>query len=296
MTKKTQVVIEKYIGRTLGTVTIVKFIGQGTSGAVFLGFQRTLKRQVAVKVLQKTKDLTERSTEMFAQEAELVASLTHPNIIPIFEMGEESDCYYQVMQLANGNDLETVIKKYKKNPVPTKRTMPLENCLIITSQVLDGLGYAHNEGVVHHDIKPANILLDAKTGRPLITDFGIATTLRATIDSAGVIQGSPLYMAPEQVLDSNPDHRSDIYSVGMMLYNLIAGTIPLAIKDVMGLLGRKIKDHASIFSTSPSEASRNIDKEMERIICIAIHENADRRYQSCDSFNHDLKKYRDKRP
>jgi eukaryotic-like serine/threonine-protein kinase len=187
MLQKPVINTKAFIGRELGTVTLLKVLGQGANGVVFAAFQRTLKRQVAVKVLPKSEALRQTSRELFLQEAEMVAALNHPNIIPIFEMGEAADCYYQVMQLVQGSDLETIIEKRLNNPLPTRRSLSVADSLNIMAQVLDGLGYAHDEGVIHQDIKPSNTLIEERSRRPLIADFGIATTLGLEIQDKDAI-------------------------------------------------------------------------------------------------------------
>jgi len=118
-----------FIGRTLGNVTLIREIGHGVMGIVFVGYQKTLRRQVAVKVLIKSNDKSEFAKELFRDEGEIVAVLSHPNIVPIFEMGEADDCFYQIMQLVNGTDLRTVLRQLSRHPVPYKRIMPLNDAI-----------------------------------------------------------------------------------------------------------------------------------------------------------------------
>jgi eukaryotic-like serine/threonine-protein kinase len=287
--------IRKYIGRTLGSVTILKLVGQGAKGAVFIGFQRTLNRQVAVKVLPKNEYTNEHSHELFHREAQMVARLSHPNIIPIFEMDECDDCYFQVMQLIAGRDLETVIARKMRNPIPGKRTLTVAEAIEITLQVLDGLGYSHSEGVIHQDIKPSNILIDDRSGRAVIVDFGIAKTGQIETRKDGTVAGSPLYMAPERIGDRPSDHRVDIYAVGVVLFKMLTGNLPLANveHDVMALLAKKLTDPDAIFSCSPSQASPLIDENLERIILMAIAGNPEFRYGSCAAFKEDLSAYQE---
>jgi eukaryotic-like serine/threonine-protein kinase len=289
--------LRKYVGRELGTVTVLKLLGQGSMGAVFVGFQRSLNRQVAVKILPMNEKTTEQSRLLFRREAELVAKLSHPNIIPIFEMGESDDCYFQVMQLITGKDLETLIARRLRNPIPSKRVMQVPEALAYIMQVLDGLGYAHGETVIHQDIKPANILVDERTNRPLIADFGIAKTAQSEIHQDGMVAGSPLYMAPERVADLPSDHRVDIYAAGLMLYKMLTGNLPLAHVegDVMALLSKKLRDPDSIFSCKPSQASPAINSELERIILKSIAGKAENRYQSCEEFKADIAAYAESR-
>ena len=282
---------KQFIGRDLGTVTILEEIGRGASGAVFLGFQRTLKRQVAVKVMLKSSRTNETSREQFRQEAEMVAVLSHPNIIPIFEMGEADDCYYQVIQVVQGQDLDTMIRRRLKNPIPARRLLPRDESISMMVQILDGLGYAHSEGVVHQDIKPANVLVEKRMGRPLIADFGIARTKRSEISREGVVVGSPLFMAPEQVANKETDQRTDIYSAGVMLYQMLAGVLPVAEKEPMRLLVKKIEAPGTEFTVAPSKASPLIDKELEAIILHAIAPSPDKRFGTCEEMARDLQAY-----
>jgi serine/threonine-protein kinase len=284
--------LSRFIGRELGSVTIVKELGRGAMGAVFVAIQRTLKRKVAVKILPKGSGMKGISSEQFRHEAESVAVLSHPNILPIFEMGEEEDCRYQIIQLVEGNDLETILNNRARNPVPSQRTMPVAECIDIVVQVLDGLEHAHRENVVHQDIKPSNILIEAASKRPLIADFGIAKSLEGEITEDGIVYGSPLYMAPERLSGGSSDHRVDIYAVGIMLYKMITGRLPLTESNMMKLLFRKKDGYGAVFTCLPSAASPRIDRSLERILLRAIATNPDERYQFCRVLSQDLQKYR----
>jgi serine/threonine-protein kinase len=291
MSPKPAIDINKFIGRELGTVTLLKVLGQGANGIVFVAFQRTLKRQVAVKILLKTERTTEESRQMFNLEAEMVAALSHPNIIPVFEMGEADDCYYQVMQLIKGSDLETVIENRLKNPLPTRRTLPINETVQIMRQVLDALGYAHEEGVIHQDIKPANTLMEERLNRPLIADFGIARTIEAGSSEKQVLVGSPLYMAPERVKEHSADARADIFSAGVMLFKMLVGKLPVSEHNVMALLLKKVKDPDGVFTQRPSQMSRTVDDGLEQIVYKAIAPDPEKRYQTCRDFDNDLASY-----
>jgi serine/threonine-protein kinase len=206
-------------------------------------------------------------------------------------MGEADDCYFQVMQIVKGCDLETLIERRMKNPMPTKRTLSVGDAAGIMLQVLDALGYAHDEGVLHQDVKPANILIEERGGRPLLADFGIARTVQAEIRDANVVVGSPLYMAPERVRQQNPDARSDIFSAGVMLYKMLAGRLPIADTSPVKLLRRKARDPDSVFTRTPCETSAAIDAGLQNIILKAIATDRDLRYQSCRDFREALESY-----
>ena len=280
------------IGLELGGVTITRLLGRGAMGAVFVAFQKSLKRQVAVKLLPKTVATTDLSRQQFRDEAETIAALSHPYIIPIFEMGEHEKYYYQVMQLVQGSDLNVVVRNRLKHPVPSKRLLPVAFTLDMVSKVLDGLGYAHDEGVVHQDIKPANILLEQRSLRPLIADFGIAKTAQLEYKAQGLIVGTPMYLAPEQASAAETDRRADVYSVGVILFEMLAGMLPLRQESARQLLVRKVKMPDTVYVKRPSEASPLIDADLERIVLKAIAPNRDERYPDCGQFRAAVEKYR----
>lgn len=283
----------KVIGSQFGNVVIVKELGRGAMGAVFIGFQKTLKRQVAVKLLPKSVATTELSRHQFREEAETIAILSHPHIIPIFEMGENEQYYYQVMQLVTGSDLGRLIRNRLKHPVPSKRIFPAALSLDLVINVLDGLGYAHEESVVHQDIKPANILVEKRDGRPLIADFGIAKTAQAEYRAQGLIVGTPLYLSPEQAAATETDNRADIYSMGVILFELLAGVLPLRKEGVKQLLYRKVKMPDTVYVKRPSECSPYINDAMERIILTATAPHREDRYSDCQEFRKELIRFRD---
>jgi serine/threonine-protein kinase len=281
-----------YIGKEFGNVTIVKEIGRGAMGIVLLGYQKTLKRQVAVKILPKAVRHDPSVWELFRDEAETVAVLAHPNIVPIFEMGENDDCYFQVMQFVEGDNLRTVIKGRLNHPLPSKRLLPLNETAGILCSVLDALTYAHEEGVVHQDVKPSNIIIDARHHRPYLMDFGIARVMAAEYKSEGKIVGSPLYMSPEQAAGDDTDGRSDIYSLGIILFEMVAGILPTNPGTSTAILACKQSDPGSFFAKTPRQASPLVNEPLERIILRATAARRENRYQNCSAFRNDLEPFR----
>jgi len=282
------------IGRDLGNVTILKELGRGSMGAVFVGFQKSLKRTVAVKILPKADSVDDMSKRLFRDEAEIVAILSHPNIIPIFEMGETDKLFFQVMQIVKGSDLAKILKNKAKHPVPQKKILLPEDTIELIIQVLGALSYAHEEGIVHQDIKPANILIDERTRRPLVSDFGIAKTAQDEYRTHGVILGTPVYMSPEQVMDTGTDGRTDIYAVGIMLYKMMAVNLPFMAKDIKQLIAIKRNDPDRLFAMRPSESTTMINSDLEGIILKSIASKPEERYQTCEDFIYDLENFRDK--
>jgi eukaryotic-like serine/threonine-protein kinase len=287
--------LSSYIGTTIGTVTLVKLLGKGAMGAVFIGYQATLKRQVAVKILPKSLASSTRAQKMFRDEAETVGILSHPNIVPVYEMGETDNFFFQVMQLVVGQDLRTIIIKARKHPVPTKRILPFSETIRYISQVLDALGYAHDEGIFHQDIKPANILVDDRFKRPVVADFGIARTIWAESGSTSLLFGTPLYISPEQAACSETDGRTDIYSVGVILMEMAAGKLPIRAESPADMIRRKKTEPDSFFTARPSEVNPAIDRELETIIDKAIAPHADNRFADCQEFKKQLETYARKR-
>jgi eukaryotic-like serine/threonine-protein kinase len=283
-----------FIGRDIGTVTIVRELGRGNMGIVFIAFQKSLRRQVAVKVLPKSVVVNEEARQQFLDEAEIIAGLSHPNIIPIFEMGETTDFYYQVMQLVTGSDLKAIIRDRLKHPVSIRRLLPLYQTIDLMAQVLDGLDYAHHEGIIHQDIKPANILVEQRGMRPLIADFGIAKTAQTEYKEVDTIVGTPLYLSPEHARGLETDARSDIYSAGVVLFEMLAGKLPLHSESIEEVFRRKLQAPDTVFALKPHDASPLINEELEAILLRAMAGNPVNRYQSCAAFRADLLRFRDK--
>jgi len=283
--------LSQYIGRNIGTVTLVKLLGQGAMGAVFIGYQATLKRQVAVKILPKVLAASAKAQQMFRDEAETVGILAHPNIVPVYEMGETGDFFFQVMQLIVGNDLRTIIARARKHPVPTRRILPLEETIQYISQILDALDYAHEEGVFHQDIKPANILVDDRFKRPLVADFGISRTIWAEYSATPMLLGTPLYMSPEQASLSAVDGRTDIYSVGVMLMEMTAGVLPIHKEQPADMIKRKKNEPDTFFTARPSEINPSINHDLESIIVKAIATYPENRFASCHELKSALEAY-----
>jgi serine/threonine-protein kinase len=283
--------LSQYIGANIGSVTLVKLLGKGAMGAVFIGYQATLKRQVAVKILPKSLASSARAQQMFRDEAETVGILNHPNIVPVFEMGETSDFFFQVMQLVVGNDLRTIIGKARKHPVPTKRILPFSETIAYICHMLDALGYAHDEGVFHQDIKPANILVDDRFKRAMVADFGIARTVWAEYSSKPTLVGTPVYMSPEQASCAAIDGRTDIYSVGVILMEMTAGYVPIHKESVADMIKRKKTVPETFFSTRPSEINPAIQTDLEQIIFMAIAASPQNRFSDCNEFKTVLEAY-----
>jgi serine/threonine protein kinase len=283
--------VDHLIGMEVGTSTIIKELARGGMAIVFIAFQRTLKRQIAVKILPKSL-LTPKTAELFQQEAEAAAILSHPNIIPVYEVGKTDEFLFFTMQLIQGNALSQYMRAAKKNPIPSRRILPLALTLKIITQVLDALNYAHSQDIVHRDIKPGNIMIEKHSQRPLIMDFGIVKALRGKNDNTPIVHGTPLYMPPEQILSRDVDGRADIYAVGTMLFQMLVESLPLPkLKSRTALLKHKVLNKKALFLKKPSELNPNLHQDMDRIILKAVADSPAQRYATCQEFQRDLEVY-----
>jgi serine/threonine-protein kinase len=278
-------------GKEIGTAVLLKELARGGMGVIFTAYQKTLKRQIAVKILPKAL-LTPWAAELFHQEAESAAILSHPNIIPIYEVGETESFLYFTMQLVGGLPLSQIIKRMQRNILPSRRSFPTNAAIKIVMGVLSALDYAHGQGIIHRDIKPANILIESHTNRPIVTDFGIAKVLRGPEMNVPKSVGTPVYMAPEQVMGLTVDGRADIYPLGVTLFELLVTNLPLPNYDTaQDLIKMKIVLKDRLFQKKPSEMNPEIDTEMDEIVCKALSHDRENRYSSCWEFTEALKNY-----
>lgn len=246
---------------TLGRYEIVKELGRGAMGTVYLGRDPKINREVAIKTMALSQefesDELQEVKERFFREAETAGRLTHPNIVTIFDAGEEHDLAYIAMEFLNGTDLVPFTKKDK--------LLPAAAVLKITGKVAEALHYAHNQGVIHRDIKPANImLLRNKTVK--VTDFGIARITASSKTKTGVVLGTPSYMSPEQLSGKHVDGRSDLFSMGVMLYEMLSGARPFR-GDSMATLMFQIANepHPDVREHNP-DLPESISKVIDRLL------------------------------
>jgi serine/threonine-protein kinase len=285
--------LDYLIGMEVGTSTILKELARGGSAAVFIAFQRTLKRQIAIKILPKSL-LTPETAERFQIEAESAAILSHPNIIPIYEVGETADFLFIAMQLIQGRSLSHHIKAVKKNVLPSRRYIPVETTVTVMAQVLDGLDYAHHQDIIHRDVKPGNILMESRSKRPIILDFGIARVSRGLEHESSTIQGTPIYMPPEQIRNETADKRADVYASGIMLFEMLVSDLPLPKIDPVDLLLLKLEQKDRLFKTKPSEMNPVVHPDMDRIVFKAISFDPGERFASCAEFSLALLDYQNR--
>jgi serine/threonine-protein kinase len=258
---------------------------------VFVAYQQTLKRRIAVKILPKS-FLTNKSAKLFQQEAESAAILSHPNIIPIYEVGETKEFLFFTMQLIQGFPLTQLLDMAQKQVLPSKRLIPLKLTIQFITQILDALQYAHQQDIIHRDIKPDNILIEKHSHRPIITDFGVAKVLRKEKEDHSMMLGTPLYMAPEQIIGETRGARSDIYAAGIMLFQMLVPNLPLPEFDSPdALLKYKLLNKKGFFNKKPSELNPFLKKEIDQIAGRAIEYKAENRFHNCQEFKSELERY-----
>lgn len=269
------------IGTVLGNCTLQKIIGRGGMGAVFLAQQSRPRRQVAVKVLLPASALTAHQRaaflERFRRETDAAASLEHPNIVPVYEYGERDGFAYLIVPYISGGTL--------RDHMEQEEQLPLAKALNYVEQVAAALDFAHERGVVHRDIKPANILMTLE-GRLLLTDFGLvkiiangqASQIRLT--GAGAPVGTPDYMSPEQVIGEAVDGRSDLYSLGIILYQMVTGTTPFQGETPMQIAAQQMQTPPS----APRLLRPDLPLASEQVMLRAMAKRPSDRYSSGQEF------------
>lgn len=266
---------ESLIGTVLGTCTLQQVIGQGGMGAVFLAQQLRPRRQVAVKVLLPITPLPPNQLsaflERFRRETDAAASLEHPNIIPVYQYGEYNGLAYLVMPYISGGTLRDVMEQ--------DGPLPLSEVVNYLEQLAEALDFAHEHGVIHRDIKPANVLLTPE-GRLLLTDFGLVKVLAVRqkaqrhLTGPGAPVGTPDYMSPEQILGEQVDGRADLYSLGVILYQMVTGTMPFEGQTPMQI----VSQHLHVAPQSPRLLRPNLPLAAEQVILRAMAKRPEDRY------------------
>ena len=286
--------VNHLIGKKIGTSTILSELARGGMAIIFIAYQRTLKRRIAVKILPKTL-LTHQKAELFQQEAEAAAILSHPNIIQIYDVGEVDEFFYFTMQLIQGKPLTHLLQNIEKQVLPSKRFMPVKVIIQIMTQILDALDYAHQQGIIHRDIKPDNIMVEKHTQRPIIADFGVAKVLSDAKEDHSIARGSPLYMPPEQIIDESTDERSDLYAAGIMLFEMLVPKLPLPkFESYEDLLKQKLLNKKGIFLAKPSELNPFLNMMMDQIVLKAITYEPEKRFGNCCELKNALEEYQKK--
>ena len=259
-------------GKTLGKYRIIERMGRGGMAEVYRAYHPRLDRYVAVKVLHGYLAEDEAFLERFEREARAVAALRHPHIVQVYDSDVEDDYYFMIMEYIDGFNLKEKMGLLASQNIP----IPLDEISNIIQEICAALDYAHQQGMIHRDIKPANILID-ETGRSYLTDFGIAHIISDThITSTGALLGTPDYMSPEQCQGLRATKASDIYSLGVVLYEIITGRVPFDADTPLAVLNKHIHDPLPI----PHEIRPDIPESLERVVLKAMAKDPDDRYQT----------------
>jgi CHASE2 domain-containing sensor protein/tRNA A-37 threonylcarbamoyl transferase component Bud32 len=260
---------------TVGRYEILMELGRGAMGTVYKARDPKINRLLAIKTIRFSdefeEDQLQEIKERFFTEAELAGKLSHPGIVAIHDIGEDYDLTYMAMEFLDGDDLEKYCKKGS--------LLPMRKILDIIAETADALEYAHNNNVIHRDIKPANIML-LKIDKVKVTDFGIAKSMSASKTRSGIILGTPNYMSPEQIMGRQIDARSDIFSLGVVFFQLLTGELPFT-GDNMNSLFYKITQEKH---PSPRTLNPKVIKPCEQILDKALAKNPDHRFQKASDF------------
>jgi hypothetical protein len=262
----------------LGRYKILGEVGRGAMGVVYKAHDPVLDRTVALKTIVMTQDASGRTEyeARFFQEAKAAGRLNHPAIISIYDFGEEGDLAYMAMEMIEGTELRDRM---------LQGAIPVREAIDIAEQVADGLGFAHERGVVHRDIKPGNIMLMPR-GRVKIMDFGIARVRISDLKTqTGTRIGTPKYMSPEQVLGQPVDHRSDIFSVGIVLYEMLTRSSLFLGTDTEQVM----YNVANIQQISPSRLNSEVPATLDLVVKRALEKDPGVRYQDTYEFASDLR-------
>ena len=261
-------------GQTLGRYRVLEPLGRGGMARVYRAYHPQLDRYVAIKVLRSDLVDDEEFLARFRREAQAVAALRHPNIVQVYDFDVQDGLTYMVIELLAGDTLKARLNDYRVQG----EQMPWGDMLRITLDVLDGLAYAHSEGMIHRDVKPANILL-TKRGQAVITDFGIAQIVGATQHTAaGALMGTLNYIAPEQGLEGQSDARSDIYSLGIVLYEMLTQRTPFDADTPLAILMKHLRDPLPL----PHKVNPDVPEPLERVVLKALAKAPEDRYQSAE--------------
>jgi predicted Ser/Thr protein kinase len=269
--------MSEFIGRNLGPYRIVEQVGLGGMATVYKAYQPSMDRYVAIKVLPKHFAADPTFVGRFEQEAKVIAKLENARILPVYDYGEDDGVTYIVMRYLEGGTLTDQLRTGEPG---------LEEIARIIGQIAEGLDYAHKRGVIHRDMKPSNIMLD-HSGDVYITDFGISKLVEGTAQFTGSgIIGTPAYISPEQGLGQPVDHRTDIYSLGVVLYQMATNDVPFHAETPLAVVIKHIHEPLPL----PRSINPALPEAVENVILKALAKNPDDRYQSCSEMAAALRK------
>ena len=266
----------------LGRYKILRVIGRGAMGIVYEAIDPDIDRVVAIKTIRLTLSPEEmvQYEARFKQEIKAAGRLNHPNIVTIYDVGKTDDFAYMAMEFIHGCELKDLLK--------AGNALPIDVALDIVAQTAEGLAFAHSRDIIHRDVKPANImLLENEEGMVAkITDFGIARMPASSVKTmTGMVMGSPRYMSPEQVIGKNLSARSDIFSLGVVLYEALTGLAPFEADSISSIMYQTV--HAP--EERPSNINPNLDPELDAIVAKALAKSPDDRFETMKAFSRKLR-------
>jgi serine/threonine-protein kinase len=256
-----------------GRYRIVRKLGSGGMANVYLAEDEDLGRRVAIKILNDRYANDDLFIERFRREAKSAAALSHPNIVSVYDRGEAEGTYYIAMEVIEGRSLKELIM--------TRGPLPIGQALAYTHEILEALRFAHRHGIIHRDIKPHNILIGE---RLKVTDFGIARAGASQMTEAGSIMGTAQYLSPEQARGAPVTASSDLYSVGIVLYEMLTGKVPFTGDSAIEIAMKHLNDAPK----PPSKIRQEIPDDLDQVVLRALAKNPEDRYQSAEEFSEDL--------
>ncbi|HKO74420.1 MAG TPA: Stk1 family PASTA domain-containing Ser/Thr kinase, partial [Gaiellaceae bacterium] len=256
-----------------GRYRIVRKLGSGGMANVYLAEDEDLGRRVAIKILNERYANDDLFIERFRREAKSAAALSHPNIVSVYDRGEAEGTYYIAMEVIEGRSLKELIM--------TRGPLPIAGALAYTHEMLEALRFAHRHGIIHRDIKPHNILIGE---RLKVTDFGIARAGASQMTEAGSIMGTAQYLSPEQARGAPVTASSDLYSVGIVLYEMLTGKVPFTGDSAIEIAMKHLNDAPK----PPSKIRPEIPEELDAVVLRALAKNPEDRYQTAEEFSEDL--------
>jgi serine/threonine protein kinase/tetratricopeptide (TPR) repeat protein len=260
-----------------GRYQIIEELGEGGMGKVYKALDKEINTKVALKLIKPEVAADEKAIKRFRNELKMARDISHKNVCRMYDLNQEEGTYYITMEYVPGEDLKSFIRRARQLTSGTTVSM--------ARQICEGLTEAHGLGVVHRDLKPQNIMID-KEGNARIMDFGIARSLKTKgITGAGVMIGTPEYMSPEQVEGKGVDPRSDIYSLGVILYEMVTGRVPFEGETPLGIAMK----HKSEAPADPRELNAQIPEDLSRVILRCMEKDKQKRYQSSDEVRSELK-------
>lgn len=261
-------------GQMLGPYRIINQVGQGGMATVYKAYQPSMDRNVAIKVLPSRLAESQEFIQRFQQEARIIAKLEHPHILPVFDYGESDGVTYFIMRYLDAGTLADRMEK--------GRPLPLNEIDHLFTQLAEALSYAHGFGIIHRDLKPSNALIDSQ-GNLFLTDFGIAKLLENAsprLTQTDAIMGTPAYISPEQAQSSKVDQRSDIYSLGIILYEMVTGRVPFVAETPLAVLLKHVGDRLP----PPSSIKPDVPEAIEQVVLKSLAKHPGDRYSTVAEF------------